>query len=45
MVLDTVAVDGYFKLLKLSSERNHIGLGSLSETSVKKIKRECLGDV
>lgn len=44
MVLDAVAVDGYFKLLKLSSERNHVGLGSLAETSVKKIKRESLAD-
>lgn len=45
MILDTVVVDGYFKLLKLSSERNHIGLGSLAETSVKKMKRESLGDM
>lgn len=44
MVLDTVAVDGYFKVLELSSERNRIGLGSLAETSVKKMKRERLGD-
>ena len=44
MVLDTVVVDGYFKLLKLSSEGNHIGLRSLAETSVKKMKRESLGD-
>lgn len=44
MVLGAVAVGGYFKLLKLNSERNRIGLGSLAETSVKKIKRESLGD-
>ena len=44
MILDTVAVDGYFKLLKLSSERNHIGLESLAEISVKKMRSESLGD-
>lgn len=38
VVLDTVAVDGYFKLLKLSSERNHISLGSLAGILSRKWK-------
>lgn len=44
VVLDTVAVDGYFKLLKLSSGRSRIGLGSLAQTSAKKKQRGSLED-
>jgi len=40
----SMAVDGYLKLLKLSLERNHIGLGSLAEMSIKEMKRRSLGD-
>lgn len=43
-VWDTVAVGGYSPLLKPSSERNHVDLVSLAETSVSEIKRESLGD-
>lgn len=41
---DAMAVDGSFKLLSVISERNNIGLGSFSETYVKKMNRGSLGD-
>lgn len=42
--LAIVAVGGYSLLLKSSSERNHIDLVSLAETSVNTVKRESMGD-